>query len=564
LAFSPSQFFNDLLLFDCVPNGFSLVKSLEVLHKLGFDFEVQYRTHPGDGAAIKLPITAKRRSNVVFDCGHPILPPSVSLTSHQQAAVLSALFFPLTLIVGPPGTGKTETVLAITRVLYRNFRNLESPDKILCCAHSNAALDQMLLEIASSDEFNIFRFGSSPSSAEARDLTAEARICDALADLQRLLKANSSWLSAQRYSTTAASLQRIAAEILAAPFSQIKVLHKRYSPTFAEALPLLRGRGEIGDILDRLADDYSTIVRQLARNALIVGCTITSLSQRFDEVRELGITAVIVEEAAKVLETEMLIFLALSPARLILVGDQAQLRPIVASDDVRFFGRFSQSLFERLQRLGVRAVALNKQGRSISPIADLYRRRYADPLSDLKVKIPDIPFIDRSVQWVDVQAQPRGETNEDEAEFVREMLRRAKLTGRMNLRDVSVLTPYNAQKALLIESLRRDELLPRDVCTVDEFQGKQNLVIVISLVAYTPSLFMRDERRITVLVSRARSRLIIFGNRAGFGEVPEWRPIIECIEKANRLAKLCLDRKCYSRAADMLKDNDALAQNSRS
>jgi superfamily I DNA and/or RNA helicase len=205
---------------------------------------------------------------------------------------------------------------------------------------------------------------------------------------------------------------------------------------------------------------------------------------------------------------------------------------------------------------------LNKQGRARPEIADLYRDRYPEPLQDLKVvsQIPDIPFIDRVIQWVDCHGgASKPEENVEEAHFICEFLRRAHLTGRLDLKLVSVLTPYNAQKGLIYTQCERSTLLPRDVCTVDEFQGKQNLVILISLVSRTPSLFMRNPHRITVLVSRARSRLVIFGNLPGFREAPEWNPIIDAISKSNRLNKFCFDGKCYTKADELKRDNNALA-----
>jgi superfamily I DNA and/or RNA helicase len=149
-------------------------------------------------------------------------------------------------------------------------------------------------------------------------------------------------------------------------------------------------------------------------------------------------------------------------------------------------------------------------------------------------------------------------TNHAEGEFVVEFLRRAKLTNRMDLNDVSVLTPYAAQKGYLLDVIRAKNVMPRDVCTVDEFQGLQNLVIVVSLVSKSPSLWLRDQRRITVLVSRARCSLIIFGNLQGFMGTPEWRPIVAAIHASNENKALIYDRKRFPKPADLKRENDAL------
>ena len=70
--------------------------------------------------------------------------------------------------------------------------------------------------------------------------------------------------------------------------------------------------------------------------------------------------------------------------------------------------------------------------------------------------------------------------------------------------DISVLTPYRKQKAQLRQMFneisKTTGIQPRDICTTDEFQGLQNRIIIISLVASgnMPSLHMRDAGRITV------------------------------------------------------------------
>jgi intron-binding protein aquarius len=569
-ALGKSNSFNELSLYMAVPSQYDLVKSLEVLHKLGFQFGLQYQT-VDDFARVQLPLMYDRWCDVGFDLEDhpPILPEAMKLTPNQQAAVVSACFLPLTLIVGPPGTGKTETVVAIARVLYRNFHIANWPDRILICAHSNAALDQVLCDIAADKEYKVLRFGAQPTCQAASDLTVEGRILNIAAQLAVLLSENKSWLRCPDFDIEC--YINLTSEYAGTELTGVRDFHWTHYDEFGALRASLERRRFDGNrsgtqrlICDRcetLARPYSEIREGFLRDSFVLGSTITSLCRRIDELIDLNVSTVIVEEAAKILETEMISFLLLHPSRLILIGDQAQLRPLVLCDDVRLLGRFSQSLFERLQRLGVRTIMLNKQGRARPEIAELYRDRYPEQLRDLKVvsQIPDIPFIDRVIQWVDCHGRGvRPETNDEEAGFVYEFLRRAKLTGRLDLKLVSVITPYNAQKRLICELCQKDDLLPRDVCTIDEFQGKQNLVILISLVSRTPSLFMRDQRRITVLVSRARSRLVIFGNLPGFREVPEWKAVIDAISKSNKLNKFCFDRKCYSRVSDMVRDNDEL------
>jgi superfamily I DNA and/or RNA helicase len=341
---------------------------------------------------------------------------------------------------------------------------------------------------------------------------------------------------------------------------------KKAAGTFLDLTRRIRRRpiSRICEILQLLSRPYGAIVREFQLPCYILGCTISSLSRRIDELRGLNVTTILIEEAAKILETEMLPVLLLHPQRFIMIGDPGQLAPVVACETVQLLGRFTTSLFQRIQRLGAGSILLNKQGRARREIADLYRNRYPERIEDLKSvsKLPEIPMIDRPVQWVDVvcNEESRPMTNPVEAEFVVEFLRRAQLTQKLNLSAISVITPYAAQKNFLSEVIERAHVMPRDVCTVDEFQGLQNLVILVSLVSRSPSLWLRDHRRITVLVSRARCALIIFGNKAGFMAVPEWKPVIDAIHLSNENRGLLYDKKRFSRITDFRRENDALVE----
>ena len=375
---------------------------------------------------------------------------NIGLTTCQQAAVLSSCLFPLTLIVGPPGTGKTETMVAVAHALSWN---LDPESKILVCTHSNAALDQVLLKLSG---MSVARLGQNATSEEAQELT-------------------------------------------------------KNSPNESD----------------------------------VIGCTLSYLSCKIADIKtNHKIGAVLIEEAAKILETELLSLLILSPATIVMIGDQAQLHPLIRSCDVRYEGRFNQSLFERFQRLKLPTILLNMQGRARKEIADLYRDRYPKPLEDLE-GVSDMadPFLgDYPVQWVDVPGTDNPEESPAEADYIIEVLKLADLQNKWSTRNssdekkmdgVSIITPYKRQKELLERQIQKAGLEPRDICTVDEFQGLQNDIIIVSMASPRPSEWLSDEHRITVLVSRARKGLLFFGKMEGFKKVSEWKPIMDAIQKAS-------------------------------
>ena len=87
---------------------------------------------------------------------------------------------------------------------------------------------------------------------------------------------------------------------------------------------------------------------------------------------------------------------------------------------------------------------------------------------------------------------------------------------------VSIITTYNGQKSLIrdvVEARCANNPLfgrPRDVSTVDKFQGQQNDYILLSLVKTKSVGHIRDIRRLVVAMSRARLGLYVFGRKELF------------------------------------------------
>ena len=119
---------------------------------------------------------------------------NIHLNLQQQTAILSACFLPFTLIIGPPGTGKTETLLTITRLLYENLawkknsKYWKSNPRILICSHSNASLDNILIDLTNnSSSIDIFRFGRDIRSKNAIQFTFEGKLLALINKARKIL-----------------------------------------------------------------------------------------------------------------------------------------------------------------------------------------------------------------------------------------------------------------------------------------------------------------------------------------------------------------------------------------
>ncbi|KAF5101260.1 hypothetical protein D0Z00_000930 [Geotrichum galactomycetum] len=261
---------------------------------------------------------------------------------------------------------------------------------------------------------------------------------------------------------------------------------------------------------------------------------------------ELGFVCdnVVIEEAAQM--TELDTFLSLSLAlghgrdaghalrRVVLIGDVQQNAPIVQNASLRMHSQLEQSLLQRLTRLGVPVHTLETQVRAHSEIAALYAWRYPNvnfTTNGAKLDYPNANAgLKHTFQFVDVgNYQGRGETeptphmyqNLGEAEYAVGLYQYLRLLG-YPAKGITILTAYAGQKALIDDILRQrctgaanrqNEIfgLPGHVTTIDRYQGEENDIVIVSLVRTRAPGYLRDQRRMTVALSRARQGLYVLG-----------------------------------------------------
>ncbi|MBI5499998.1 MAG: AAA family ATPase [Deltaproteobacteria bacterium] len=258
----------------------------------------------------------------------------------------------------------------------------------------------------------------------------------------------------------------------------------------------------------------------------------------------------VLDEATQVQEPAALAALALA-RRAVLVGDPRQLScvepaeaewPPEAPVDARWreagLGSLAQSLHERLCGLGF-STMLRRQHRMHERIMALPNRAFyggaLEAAPEAKARLleleparagalpgwlatairPDEPLV-----LVDVPGGSDDRLNEREARLVAETaaaLRRAGLDGAR----MGVVTPYRAQVALIRRTFAADEAL-RDVPvdTVERFQGDERDAILVSLVGGRPTGHLAHPNRINVTLTRARSKLIVFGDADGLSRDP--------------------------------------------
>lgn len=429
--------------------------------------------------------------------GDELQPLDPALDPSQRHAVAHALAAEqLALIHGPPGTGKTTTVVEVIR------QALLRGDHVLACAPSNVAVDNLAEKLLARG-VAIVRIGHPvrvlPAVAEH---TLAARV--QAADEQRVLK------------DVRRELQQVQRKFLRASRHERHDLRELQRRLRAELRQLERA-----------------IVQGLLDTADVVLATTTGAGDPVLGDRTFDL--VVVDEAAQALEAATWLPL-LRAKRAVLAGDHCQLPPTVVSAAAAA-GGLATTLFERLAEppLGAQlSRMLTTQYRMHALIQGWSAATFyggalvpAPAVADhLLCQLPDVHttdattvpllFLDTAGCGHDESAGHDDESkqNDGEAAVVAAHVL-ALLDAGVRPTDLAVVTPYSAQVRLL-----RDRLGERDgleIGTVDGLQGREKEAIVLSLVRSNERGevgFLAELRRLNVALTRARRHLCVVGDSA--------------------------------------------------
>ncbi len=440
----------------------------------------------------------------------------VRFTPAQVEAIISGTQPGLTVIVGPPGTGKTDVATQIINNIYHNFPK----QRTLLIAHSNQALNQLFQKIVALDidERHLLRLGHGEEELDTEsNFSKHGRVESFLENRDRYLLEvdrlaqnlnapgahgssaetagyfNSVYVEPTwtRFQETINDPQ-ITKEAIIEAFPFHLYLSNAPQPLFPEnankeaVLDIVNGcYHHISKIFTELADvrpfeilrrDRDKANHLLTNEARIIAMTSTHAAMRRREIVDLGFhyDNVIIEEAAQITEIEDFIPLALQNPkkgitplqRVVLCGDHLQNSPIVQNLAFRQYANLEQSLFARLVRLGVPAIILDKQGRARPSIAELYSWRYPT-LGNLPRVLKGAEFQTANAgfrydyQFINVpDYKGRGEAeptphfiqNLGEAEYAVAIYQYMRLLGYPK-EKISILTTYAGQKALIKDVL---------------------------------------------------------------------------------------------------------------
>ncbi|XP_021896083.1 LOW QUALITY PROTEIN: uncharacterized ATP-dependent helicase C29A10.10c-like [Carica papaya] len=539
--------------------------------------------------------------------------------------------WPFTLVQGPPGTGKTHTVWGMLNVihlvqyqhyytsllkklapesykqvsesnsdnvvmgsidevlqnmdqnLFRTLPKLCPKPRMLVCAPSNAATDELLARVLDrgfiDGEMKVYRpdvarVGVDSQTRAAQAVSVERRteqllarpreeilghmhnlrareavLSQQIAGLQRELSVAAAAIRSQgsvgvdpdvliaRDQNRDALLQNLAAVVE----TRDKVLVEM------SRLLIVEGKFRTGNNFN-LDEARGNLEASFANEAEIVFTTVSSSGRKLFSRLTHGFDMVVIDEAAQASEVGVLPPLSLGAARCVLVGDPQQLPATVISKAAGTL-LYSRSLFERFQQAGCPTMLLSVQYRMHPQIRDFpsryfYQGRLTD--SESVVNLPDEVYYKdallRPYTFFDIshgRESHRGGSvsyeNVDEARFcVGLYMHLQKTLKSMGAGKVSVgiITPYKLQLKCLKHEfgnlLSQDELKDLYINTVDAFQGQERDVIIMSCVRASNHGvgFVADIRRMNVALTRARRALWVMGNANSLIRSDDWAALI--------------------------------------
>lgn len=452
-----------------------------------------------------------------------------SLNDSQKEAINFALSQrQLAIIHGPPGTGKTTTIVELISQLVINGQ------KVLTCAPSNVAVDNILEKLSNVKVAKLSSINANPCTVKVLRIGHPARIHST--NLHRMT------LDAVIARSDSAGIVRDIRKDIDDLYCKFRKKHKR------EENFKLRAEKKI--LVKELRDREKKAIKEILSSADVVLATNVG-SHSDGPLKHLPpdhFDVVVIDECGQALEASCWIPMLYAP-KCILAGDHLQLPPTVKSHTAAAKG-LSKSLLERVTKLHNDDVVrmLNIQYRMHEKIMswssdNMYNSQLkahpsveAHLLSDLDAidetdeTISPLVFIDTAgCDMPEHQTSENDSTgNPGEAKVVASHVC-SLITAGVDPKDIAVISPYNLQVEIL-RKLLHPEYPGLEIRSVDGFQGREKEAVVLSMVRSNDKGivgFLSDDRRTNVAVTRARRHLALICDSQTVGKHDFLRTLID-------------------------------------
>jgi ATP-dependent RNA/DNA helicase IGHMBP2 len=437
---------------------------------------------------------------------------SPKLNDSQNAALQNiAEAQDLAIVHGPPGTGKTTTLIESIKEL------LKEEKQIMICAPSNAATDHLARGLFLSG-LRVVRVGN----------VARVETDNTSLTLDVLIQSQKDYKQIKELKKRAIELRRVGGKYKRS-FGREEAEQRKL--IFNEARNLSKEARELENhIVQRVLDDAQVIA------CTLIGSTSDYLSNR-------KFSTVVIDEAGQGIEPAVWVPI-LKAEKVVMAGDPFQLPPTVKSRESEKMG-LSVTLLEKAIKRHENINLLNVQYRMNDLIMEFSNRKfYHNQLrSHASVKDWKISENDRVLEFIDTAGcgfdEKAGEENgslcnPEEVQLIRKHLDLFLVENSAPF-SIGIISPYRAQVELLQAefSAQKQENKSITINTVDSFQGQERDVIYISMVrsnAKSEIGFLKDYRRMNVAMTRAKKKLVIIGDSATLGNDKFYADFLEYTE----------------------------------
>jgi len=406
----------------------------------------------------------------------------------------------LLIVHGPPGTGKTTTLIESTLQLIKKGK------KVLVTAPSNSAVDNFAKGLIA-EKVKILRVGN---TLKVDDIifhhTTEGRMQNAKEqkEIKRL---------------------RIQAE----EFRKMALQYKRnFGKAEREQRSLLFR--EMKKIRKEIRAIQAYFEEKLFKEADVVLGTPIGLKNALPH--DSLFDTLIMDEAGQCVEPMAWVIFPYAKSW-ILAGDPFQLPPTILSDEAKKKG-FSVSVLEQTFENCKNIYFLNTQYRMRASLASFssqyfYKNELITPAS-LKNIDEHLIFYDTAGTGFEEKSGESGASliNEGELDIIQKIIKNSAF----KKSEVAVISPYAGQVQLAKELLSKEIR----ISTIDGFQGQEKEIIILSLVRSNPESiigFLKDYRRMNVAMTRAKEKLFVIGDSSTIGKDKFYAQFLEYVESIN-------------------------------
>lgn len=451
------------------------------------------------------------------------------INESQNKAVQNVLFAQdVAIIHGPPGTGKTTTLVEAI------LQTLKSEKQVLVCSPSNAAVD-LLTEKLASRNVQVVRIGN------------PARVSEDL--LQHTVDVK---VHADRNFPLIKQLRKQADE-----YNRMARKYKRH---FGKAERDQRKLilSEARKLSQEANNTERYITEDIFSKAQVITCTLVGAANRM--LGDKTFQTVFIDEAAQALEPATWIPI-LRASRVVFAGDHCQLPPTVKSQQAEKAG-LGITLFEKSIARQQADVMLTIQYRMHEQIMNFSNKQFykGELEADESVRgktlgmdewlVQPLTFIDTAGCGYEEKFNPENQSvsNAEEANLLlkhlHSLIEHIHATNPPILQkkfQVGIISPYRAQVDYLQEHILAYPLLAElkksiSIGTVDGFQGQEREVMYISMVRSNDRGeigFLNDIRRMNVALTRAKMKLVVIGDSATLSTHPFYQSFLDYIEQVN-------------------------------